>query len=121
MKIDTENIKKILKFWETSDQGKKKSIDGHKIDEIYRIIFGKERANVDPGTKIRMVREYINRCFTKTYGDRMAYYFIHYDEMINQAGEPPVTPTPTTPGKELIVDEKQNGNKITTYSKIRRL
>ena len=51
----------------------------------------------------------------------MASYFIHYDEMINQAGEPPVTPTPTTPGKELIVDEKQNGNKITTYSKIRRL
>ena len=41
--------------------------------------------------------------------------------MIKQAGEPPVTPTPTTPGKELIVDEKQNGNKITTYSKIRRL
>ena len=106
MKIDTENIKKILEFWETSDQGKKKSIDGHKLDEIYRIIFGKERANVDPGTKIRLVREYIN---------------IHYDEMINQAGEPPVTPTPTTPGKELIVDEKQNGNKITTYSKIRRL
>ena len=27
MKIDTENIIKILKFWETSEQGKKKSID----------------------------------------------------------------------------------------------
>ena len=106
MKIDTENIIKILKFWETSEQGKKKSIDGHKLDEIYRIIFGKERANVDQKTKIRLVREYIN---------------IHYDEMIKQAGEPPVTPTPTTPGKELIVDKKQNGNKITTYSKIRRL
>ena len=26
----------------------------------------------------------------------------------------------TAPGKELIVDKKQNGNKITTYSKIRR-
>ena len=103
MRINLANIRRILNFWETFETGHH-TIDGQELNEIYKIIFGNGK-KIDPGTKIRSIREFVNN---------------NYMELQHEAAIPEMPP-PMSDDEEIIKEKKIiNGHEVETYRRAKK-
>lgn len=104
MRINLANIRRILNFWETFDKGHH-AIDGRELNEIYKIIFGNGKT-IDPGTKIRSIREFVNN---------------HYMELQHEAAIPEMPPSAIGDNEEIIKERKIiDGIEVDVYKIIKK-